>query len=207
MKYDIKIPVEDLSEIHDIISIEDKLFDQIIDRIQSEIKYTTDLEVVENQLKSIYPNYKFVLRLYYAICGLDIIESQFIERIYDNYLAESSFTHIDKQVFISKFEKLLFQDSPIKISVKATLLKSESQHQYISSRIFTDVRPIFCNSDNNEVLTNVILHNLKIQYRANDETKEIFITFSESELRELKKIIERAELKEKTLINSIKNIV
>lgn len=70
-------------------------------------------------------------------------------------------------------------------------------------RIITDMRPIFTNDKGGTILSNVVIyHNLEISLNGSDRRKEFFALDS-SDLLNLQRVIERALLKEKILIESV----
>jgi hypothetical protein len=87
------------------------------------------------------------------------------------------------------------------LSMRANNLLAQHERNYLNSRIISDIRPVFAEDEITEVPKGaVISHALKIEYMEGfDRRKEFFVGLDESELKEIKVVIERAEEKAKSL--------
>jgi hypothetical protein len=94
---------------------------------------------------------------------------------------------------------LLAVEGGFKMSARATDVLTEHQNYYLGARILTDMRPIFAENTENLPAGIVLTHSLKLSYHSGARREEIFITLDNSDLERLKKIINRAEDKSKTL--------
>ncbi|HEX9774425.1 MAG TPA: hypothetical protein VGB83_02435 [Actinomycetota bacterium] len=75
---------------------------------------------------------------------------------------------------------------------------TEFDRIYHSSRIITDLRPVFAD-DPATPLGVVLVHTLKVDYVRNGEMESAFFGLDDQDISELKKVIERAENKSKAL--------
>lgn len=91
-------------------------------------------------------------------------------------------------------EKLFLSSKPIDVL-------SEYENIFIQGRIVSDIRPVFGLDVEEEPKAAMIVHSLRIHYRHNEEEehKDIHLALSEEDVRDIKKILERAEKKTKTL--------
>jgi hypothetical protein len=87
----------------------------------------------------------------------------------------------------------------LNIAAKAALLHLEHEHRFCTARIVTDARPVYGTDVEASPSAMVIGHTLKISYHEGDDVKDIYIALRSSNLGELRKLIDRAEKKEKSL--------
>lgn len=84
-------------------------------------------------------------------------------------------------------------------AAKSSVLRYEQERTVHALRIVTDARPVFGNNASESPEAAVILHTLKISYHHAGRLGELFFAFDERDLEELKKAIQRAELKATSL--------
>jgi len=94
---------------------------------------------------------------------------------------------------------ILKMEQNLGIMAKAISVMSDHAHTFNRSRILTDLRPIYMKDIQESPKNAVIIHNLKILAREDGKFIEFFVAMDSKDLLELKKIIERAQLKEKSL--------
>jgi hypothetical protein len=84
--------------------------------------------------------------------------------------------------------------SPLRVSAKAALLHAEHEHTYCTSRIFTDIRPVYDNGVNIPPSGAIITHTLKLSYHesASGDIHEIFVALGSDDIRELQDVLNRA---------------
>lgn len=100
-------------------------------------------------------------------------------------------------------ERLLFllSNTQIYYASKTRELATEYGNVYISSRIVSDIRPVFGMDLDESPKGGIIIHNLHIHYKADEEGdhKDIFLALDSYDIQFLKNIIMRAEKKENAL--------
>jgi hypothetical protein len=95
--------------------------------------------------------------------------------------------------------QILFEaGTAITVGARSLNLLTACEHLFTDARIFSDIRPVF--GDPVESAGAVIIHNLRISFRQNDETQEFFVALDNNDLERLKAVIDRAEKKTKTMI-------
>lgn len=102
--------------------------------------------------------------------------------------------------FKERLGRLLALDRSIGVSSRAQSILLAHQNTFVSSRILTDIRPIFSSSRELEPTAAVIVHSLKIEFRADDHRHlEQFFALDVKDLRSLRAMIDRAIQKEEAL--------
>lgn len=105
-----------------------------------------------------------------------------------------------------RLNRLLSVDS-LAIVAKGKDLQTEQPHVYVGSRILTDLRAVFRDSPEETPLGMVLFHVLKLSYfeRGDGHPRDFYIALDETDLGDLKKAIERAKGKSKTLRSTLQN--
>jgi hypothetical protein len=114
---------------------------------------------------------------------------------------EESLPHLNeegKHNFSKRLADFLEATSVLGITAKAAKVLLEHEHVFLEPRILTDIRTVFKDIEEQPVGA-VIVHNLRITYRQNDDRKEFFVALDDSDLASLSQEIARAEAKAKVL--------
>lgn len=104
-----------------------------------------------------------------------------------------------------RLNKMLSFDQTIGNTFKALKLLSEYDKIFVDSKIVTDIRPAFNESDNLSTNTALIVHNLKVEYHKADRHEEVYFALDSNDLDKLKKQIERAKKKEEKIKDALKD--
>jgi hypothetical protein len=91
------------------------------------------------------------------------------------------------------------QIDALQLRSKASELISEDAKVFQSSRIITDMRPIFSGKNTLELSGGLIVHILKLQFYTATGANETYVSMDDDDLRELKQVIERAQQKSQLL--------
>ncbi len=103
--------------------------------------------------------------------------------------------------YMAFWRSILSMDKTIGLLAKAINIRKDYNNQYLDSKIYTEIRPIFSRHINTDLANAAILyHNLKIEYKQALLPEHLFISLNPEDLRNLKKVIDRALEKEKNLI-------
>lgn len=94
---------------------------------------------------------------------------------------------------------LLSNGSTLNLTVKAIRLNVEFDKTYSKSRIFTDIRVVFDSDINGDSQAAILVHNLQLEYKENETSKQLYITLDSDDLKSLKEQIDRAIVKESSL--------
>jgi len=100
---------------------------------------------------------------------------------------------------VQDIEELLSLDDLLGVTGRALGVMHEQEHVWRSSRVLTDLRPVFASDPDRAPSAFVLIHNLRITYREEGRTREFFVALDASDLRKLQKTLDRAVKKEKSL--------
>lgn len=102
--------------------------------------------------------------------------------------------------YIAFWKSIFVLDKTIGLLAKAKKIRKDFQNQYFESKIYTEIRPIFSRQIQTDLASAAILyHNLKIEYKQALFPEHFFITLNPEDLKNLKKVIDRALKKEENL--------
>lgn len=95
--------------------------------------------------------------------------------------------------------KLLSIDAVLGVTAKALLLALRCQRRFDSARVTTDARPVFAHSASDNPEAFVTIHTLEFGYQEEGEDHQWFLTLGHSDLVQLRKAIDRALEKERSV--------
>jgi len=131
--------------------------------------------------------------LYAAWSAGDASTEEFIEEMYlstqDNHELKPADGKFED--FKSYLQEIFEMRDSIGVTSKALGVMMEHDHIFLTSRVVSDFRPIFRDSTT-EPAAAVIVHNLKIVYRDYSERRTFYVALDNSDLKTLKRTIERA---------------
>jgi len=123
-----------------------------------------------------------------------------VKSIYDqtDKIEEKNFKSLSN--YLELFIKI--KGNPLK-TVKAYQILKENEKNYISSKTVSDIRIVFEDDLNgsDKLKDAVIIHNLKLKFSDSEsgEIKSLFLGLDGNDISELKKVLSRAEEKEKLI--------
>jgi hypothetical protein len=100
--------------------------------------------------------------------------------------------------------KILECESSIGVTSKALSVMTDHGRIFRYARILTDCRPVFQSNPTKRPAAAVIVHTLKIGYRADHEEKEFFVALDSLDIVQLEALIKRAKTKEDALKLSLR---
>jgi hypothetical protein len=95
--------------------------------------------------------------------------------------------------------------SSLDSAAKALALRVDFGNVFCDAKILTDLRPIFAKPEEAPVGT-IITHTLKLVYHEHGDHKELYVALDSNDIIALKKVLERAESKEKSLTPLIERV-
>ena len=138
--------------------------------------------------------------LYYIreLSGVD--PSRFLDDLVDGIRNSTDLATKQKDInrIRSVFQRLLCIETLSTIS-KAARLQRDGERLYCSSKIMSDIRPVFGPEATAKPIGAVLTHTLKIGYHQGSEHKEFHVILDSNDLTELEKLVRRAEAKDRTL--------
>ena len=95
----------------------------------------------------------------------------------------------------------LLNNEKLFLSAKPLDILSEYENIFLSGRLITDIRPVFGSDIEEDPKAAMIIHNFRIHYRRSEEEehKDIYFALTGEDIKDLKKMLERAEKKARTL--------
>ena len=105
--------------------------------------------------------------------------------------------------------KLLSINS-VSLVKKATELALDRQNILKSTRIITDIRPVFGLKKDDEMESVTVVHNIRIEYANRDslfETNRVYFALDSKDLKKLGEDIKRAEKKEKAIKEKLSTVI
>ena len=105
----------------------------------------------------------------------------------------------DWEPFKRHLVEFLNLDKSLGVVAKARDARSGHQRVFCTSRIWTDVRPIFASKLGELPAGAVCLHKLRISYHKGRSHEEFYVALDKADLLELKRQVERALQKEETI--------
>lgn len=105
-------------------------------------------------------------------------------------------------------EKLvsLLSVKPLNVSAKAIDLQTEDERVFCDARILTDLRPVFGSDSAATPEGLTIVHILKLGYdQGGERHRDFYVALNADDLQTLRKVIDRAEAKAKSLKNAIRD--
>lgn len=104
--------------------------------------------------------------------------------------------------FKRDLKALLSCDDSLGITAKAKDIRGQHQNVYCKARILTDIRPVFSQDVGVEPPAGVIVHTLRLTTHPGGDfsaSKDFYVALDELDLKELKRLVDRAVQKEATL--------
>jgi hypothetical protein len=129
--------------------------------------------------------------------GLEVL----LRNVADSIEITEEFKEIDAQnreALLSKLRSLLTGKSAIKQFLKAIQVVQSHQQVFSECKILTDVRPVF-NEIGDEPVAASIIHNLKISYGKDDNSRDFYVVLDDRDLKTLQEQINRAIIKSGSL--------
>lgn len=95
---------------------------------------------------------------------------------------------------------------PLGIAIKSQELSVDHERRFCSARILTDIRPVFGASPSERPVHAIVTHMLKIDYHEGDALKEIFVALGKEDIEDLRRTLDRAEMKAESLIALLESV-
>ena len=155
-----------------------------------------------------------IIQIMFGLSGVSESNTSSLEEVTEELLLSLKELDIENQKSdkINKshlIELLKISNNEIfKIGKKAINLMYDRANLVHSFKILTDIRPVFGGKNEEEVKSSVILFNLRLTFRkdrSKEDTQDVFFALDESDLKQLKEQIIRAEMKAKVSKDYYKN--
>lgn len=133
---------------------------------------------------------------------------EFVDDVYDAAitLEKISTIEIEWDDIKNDLKTALSSDHTFGVTSKAMDILGHYPNTYCSSRLITDIRPVFGQDTNECPPASMVVHTLRISsHQETQGTTDYYVSLDSQDLKELRRIIERALKKETTLKSVIKD--
>jgi hypothetical protein len=151
-----------------------------------------------------------LLSLYGVKASRELPLEEFVEAISDAQESlqpeNARWTPDDKKKFQSTLAALL-SAKMFGLATKIIDLRTEDEHVFCHARIITDLRPVFSQNIEDGPQGMIIVNLLKVAYHdSSSEHSELMVSLTADDLQTLRKIIDRAEAKARSLKSHMSNV-
>lgn len=138
---------------------------------------------------------------------IEVLARDIVSAMRETTPAVPQISEADAASFVERLSKLLSLKSLNVVETKALELKGEYDRTFCEANIFTDLRPVFRDRPEEAPAGMLLVYTLKLGYHDSHENRhrEFHLSLDSSDLTALKKAIERAESKAKTLKNQLES--
>lgn len=119
-------------------------------------------------------------------------------------VGEPASDDVDWGAFTTDLEAMIGCDDSLGVTAKISALRSDHQRVFCSSRILTDIRPVFGDDPTKSPRAAVVVHSLRLTYHVGDTHDDIFVALDAEDLRVLRNHCDRAMKKELALNEQIR---
>lgn len=170
---------------------------------------TTAITSLSTQTDDFTPMAKALAALYAVKSQSDRSVEEFVEDVCDameSLDSEEKLPHAEREQFKGKLLLLLNADL-FAVAAKAYDLKTDDERTFCHARILTDLRPVFGQRIEDGPKAMIVVHLLKLGFHQGSEKhQQFYISLDADDLEELRKVVDRAEAKAKTLRSTLRDI-
>ena len=201
----MKIPKGHRASLLALAQLSPEDFGRLIQAIQN-LPPRQVLVELRNRLIGVMPGLDLVNRrmlaeslvsMYASMLRGEIPVGQFVEDLTDAVTEQDSSEDV-RETMRERLGRLL-NVTNLRLSAKATVLRVDHERVYNTSRVISDLRPVFDEPVEEGLSGFMIIHQLKIVSLRHGEPEELFFAMDDNDLALLKKTLDRAELKSKQI--------
>lgn len=147
----------------------------------------------------------YTLYLIRELSGVD--HSRFLEDLIDGirHSGDLRLTPKDLAKLQSILKRILSIDT-LRMIAKAARLQRDGERLYCSSKILSDMRPVFGEDPTIRPIGSVLTHTLKVTYHEGRDHREFHVVLDSDDLEALGEVVQRARAKDKTLRELLKSM-
>ncbi len=207
----LKIPDQHIPGISKLIHLDDTLIDKLIEALAALPPTPDEEEVVESIAPSIDVDKKDLQTIVTALYALYHVReysdepssafvSDFLQAIRTSDEPDLAGLSSERlEALRTRFSKLLSIESVGFLSKALTLQRDGERLFCPSTKILSDIRPVFSDDAESEPAAVVVTHTLKLSYHEGTEHKHFFVVLDSIDLAQLGAVVTRALEKESTL--------
>jgi hypothetical protein len=210
----LRIPYDQIETLGVLVSISDKDVEQIL-HVLSELPLSVDFDtstkplipkLAASHLKQPDKLLKVLVSLSVTRAHSDPPVNDFVEDVLEAIdEADPKILSGKKRFHARHLLRRVLSFEPLSMLAKASHLIHEQAHLLSSSRILTDARPVYGHEPDKKPSAVLINHTLQLRYFDNGEYKEFFIALNAKDISNLKKVLDRALIKESSLSEVFKS--
>jgi hypothetical protein len=195
------IPERYIEGFKALIALSDEAFETIKVGL-SNAPYSSSIEILSETLNNLDDEIN-ILEIFESIGSLmsflddrelvnDVIQSILTVSLDEELINEDQASQFGKRI------EYLLNNRQLYLASKSEDLIFNYSNKYFSSRIVSDIRPVFNMDISEDPSACLIIHNLNIHYQSQDEPfhKDILVSLNSDDLNELIKVLERAQKKD-----------
>ncbi|MFT3909941.1 MAG: hypothetical protein QM737_10980 [Ferruginibacter sp.] len=205
------LPEEYKKGFKELAIMEQGIFDSVLDNLSKQELNTSILNLASKVSNNVKFDSNLLREVFYSVSflipsleGEEDIEETVADIIYlarfHNLISEKDESKLSGRITQILLDKKLFY------AYKATDLITENKNIFISSKIITDIRPIFDLNIEEPPKVGITQHTLHLHYNSDsgEPHKDFYITLTSDDIQTLLFSLLRAEDKEKTLVEVYK---
>lgn len=204
----LQIPKEQLGALAEFVKLSPEVLSNFLKLLRDEAP-SLDIEDLVSTVASsaslerrkVSDIFQMLSGLYAARENLGLEVNEFVKevRLAIEESGDPAHQPSDWQVVEDAFRHALSADTALSISAKAIGILTDHSHVFWYSRVLTDLRPVFRTDLGARPPAFVVVHNLKLAYRASGEYREFFVALDTLDIHSLREALDRALEKEKSL--------
>jgi hypothetical protein len=204
----LKIPKEDTGSIANIKALPSGSMNKLISALRAAEPIPDPQQMAERIAKQVpsipvdhLTSMLGTLYTLYQIREFSGVErSRFFEDLMSGIreIPDLKFTPKEIAAFRSVLDQLMSVDA-LDVVAKALRLQRDGERLYCTSKILSDVRPVFGPDPTARPVGAVLTHTLKIGYHEGREHLEFYVILETSDLEDLEEVVARARAKDRTL--------
>lgn len=183
------------------LSLSDEAFEQFLSQLQSAPMSFSDSELSDNLAagtKLIPPDtissiVEMLVTFQWVPSSAGVSTDEFlndlVEAINETDLKDS--IDLQPEKIRSRLASLLGAKS-IAFAASARQVRRNYERTFCSAEMFTDIRPMFGNGDDNSAVAAIVVHTLKISYHERNVLKDFFVALTSDDLDTLEELIGNA---------------
>ncbi len=213
---ELRIPDHHKSGLTKLVSLSDKSMEQLISAIEDvspkffakdfaaeiatkvpDILLDDITEIVNVLVSLLHSSFQYEI-------PSDELAHDVVEAMAQTSIQELQLSTAKQDSFRQQLAKFFTIDPLLVVSKAVTVLQS-NENSFCSTRIVTDIRRVFGSNPGMAPKAAVIVHSLKLNYHHEGELKDFYIAMDTDDIKTLRDVLERADLKAESLKSIINN--
>jgi len=198
----LTVPKDERKGLADLLELSDKVFADFLIAIEQSpesLREISGLPADASRLLAETLNNLYVVRAYH-----DVPTDEFVSDVFESLTEHGELKPSDESRFRERLLRLLDIES-LTVTAKGLVLQGEYAYTFCDVRIMTDIRPVFGQDVSAPPPAMLLTHTLKIDYHGTaGHLHEFYIALRPDDLAQLREVLDRAEVKAKSLESLLK---